>query len=121
MAVFLNCAAIFDLFIFIESSRLTFYLLSILVELSFADVHVEDSTSSKLWKHCGHQASRADPPHSPPRWITHQRGLILSSECTVGLIQAVVWEGFRFKTSDSALLEQTLDLYSSQKSFFLCD
>lgn len=48
-----------------------------LVELSSADVHVEDGASPELWKHCGHQASGADPPHSPPRWITCQRGLIL--------------------------------------------
>lgn len=60
-----------------------------LVELSSADVHVEDSAGPELWKHCGHQASRADPPHCPPRWIAHQRGLMLGLACTVGLIQAV--------------------------------
>ncbi|KAG7237713.1 hypothetical protein INR49_031880 [Caranx melampygus] len=35
---------------------------------------MEDSTGPVLWKHSGHQASRADPPHGPPRWIAHQRG-----------------------------------------------
>lgn len=66
-----------------------------LVEFSSADVHVEDSTGPELWKHCGHQASRADPPHGPPHRIAHQRGLMLASICTVGLIQAVGWERFR--------------------------
>lgn len=61
-----------------------------LVELSSADVHVEDSASPELWKHCGHQTGRADPPHGPPRWITHQRGLHVEQ----GLIQAVELEGF---------------------------
>lgn len=55
------------------------------MELSSADVHVEDSASPELWKHCGHQTGRADPPHGPPRWIAHQRGLHLEQ----GLIQAV--------------------------------
>lgn len=67
-----------------------------LVELSSADVHVEDSASPELWKHRGHQASRADPPYGPPCWIAHQRGLMLGSTCTVRLIQAVGWERFRF-------------------------
>lgn len=46
-----------------------------LVEFSFTHVHVEDSTSPELWKHCGHQTSGADPSHGPPHWIAHQRGL----------------------------------------------
>lgn len=64
------------------------------VELSFAHVHVEDSASPELWKHCGHQTSWADPSHSSPHWIAHQRGL---NACRVGLIQAVELEGFWFK------------------------
>lgn len=73
-------------------SQLTCVLLST-VELSSADVHVEDRTGPELWKHCCHQASRADPSHSPPCWIAHQRGLTLGSTCTVGLIQAVDFRG----------------------------
>lgn len=65
----------------IKSSQLTCVLLST-VELSSADVHVEDSTGPELWKHCCHQASRADPSHSPPCWIAHQRGLMLGSTCS---------------------------------------
>lgn len=62
---------------------------SMLVEFSSADVHVEDSAGPELWKHCGHQACRADPPHGPTHWIAHQRGIISGSACKLGLIQAV--------------------------------
>lgn len=66
-------------------------LLSVLVELSFADVHVEGCAGYELWKHCGHQASRADTPDRPTRWVTNQRGLMLDSACTVTLVQATFW------------------------------
>lgn len=73
----------------IENRLLKCALLSVLVELSSANVHLEDSTGPVLWKHSSHQASRADPPHGSPRWIAHQRGLMTGSSCTVGLIQDV--------------------------------
>lgn len=57
------------------------------MELSSADVRVEDSAGPELWKHRGCQASRADPAHGSPCRIAHQRGLILGSTRTVGLIQ----------------------------------
>lgn len=53
-----------------------FSLLCVPVELSSADVHVEDRASPELWKHGGHQTSRTDPPDSPPHWLTHQGGWI---------------------------------------------
>lgn len=62
-----------------EGSLLTFGILSLLVEFSPADAHMEASTSPELWKHFGHQTSRADPPHGHTRWITDQRGLMLES------------------------------------------
>ena len=72
-----------------ENRLLKCALLSLLVELSSSNVHLEDSTGPELWKHSSHQASRADPPDGAPRWIAHQRGLMSGSSYTVGLIQDV--------------------------------
>lgn len=47
---------------------------SVPVELSSADVHVEDSTGPELWEHSGGQTGRTDTPDSPPHGIAHQRG-----------------------------------------------